>query len=230
MNDIAIKTRADLLKHPLFANLYRDTSGNPCVWMNSYCCQACTSEQVDWCDEWSCQCDDECPNCGASVSPVGSDWIGPDDPIARALWELLPEAGSKGPLDLQWTSDDLAATINLAAAPLDFNKIDDAAIEALREAGFYAGPWDEAESEPALTPALRAERLLSALSYLYEFDEPHIVIADALVDLRHACDLHDLSFSNHDRTAQQNYAAERLADIQGDEGPILIETEGGEPQ
>ena len=202
MNDIAIKTRADLIHHPLFADLYRDTSGNPCVWMNSYSCQACTSEQVDWCDEWSCQCDDECPNCGASVSPVASDWIGPDDPIARALWEMLPEGGEALPGH------------------------DDAAIEALREAGFYAGPWDEAESEPALTPALRAERLLSALSDLYEFDEPHIVIADALVDLRHACDLFDLSFSNHDRTAQQNYAAERLADIQGDEGPILIETEG----
>lgn len=41
---------------------------------------------------------------------------------------------------------------------------------------------------------------------------------------RIASDLHDLSFSNHDRTAQQNYAAERLADIEGDEGPILIET------
>lgn len=31
-----------------------------------------------WTDEWDCLCDDECPNCGADVSP--SDWeeVDPD--------------------------------------------------------------------------------------------------------------------------------------------------------
>ncbi len=38
---------------------------------NHYECARCGSE---WTDEWSCQCDDDCPHCGARhMSPVESD-------------------------------------------------------------------------------------------------------------------------------------------------------------
>lgn len=30
-----------------------------------------------WQDEWSCECDDECPTCGTYVSPAKSEEIGP---------------------------------------------------------------------------------------------------------------------------------------------------------
>ena len=34
----------------------------------------CTDCMTDWDDEWSCACDDECPNCGSGDwSPVSSD-------------------------------------------------------------------------------------------------------------------------------------------------------------
>lgn len=91
-------TRADLMKHPAFADLGTDGDGNPCVWRNSYTCQGCTSEQIDWQDDWSCQCEDACPNCGKDHSPESSAWIaeGTDQPLnpGYQLWESLPEAGS----------------------------------------------------------------------------------------------------------------------------------------
>lgn len=38
---------------------------------NTYQCSRC---EAVWDDEWSCCCDDECPNCGASDhSPIGSE-------------------------------------------------------------------------------------------------------------------------------------------------------------
>lgn len=38
---------------------------------NHYECYRC---DYDWSDEWSCECDDECPSCGARhASPVDSD-------------------------------------------------------------------------------------------------------------------------------------------------------------
>jgi hypothetical protein len=38
---------------------------------NHYHCGDCST---DWVDEWSCCCDDECPNCGSrNWSPVESD-------------------------------------------------------------------------------------------------------------------------------------------------------------
>jgi hypothetical protein len=41
------------------------------AWLeNGYHCPAC---DTDWCGEWSCACDDTCPNCGcADVSPYDS--------------------------------------------------------------------------------------------------------------------------------------------------------------
>jgi hypothetical protein len=35
----------------------------------SCCCGA------EWVDEWSCQCDDECPACGAPIEPYRSEDI-----------------------------------------------------------------------------------------------------------------------------------------------------------
>lgn len=72
-----------------FAGMAADTSGNPCVWLNRYQCQCGAS----WSDSWSCQCDDECGNCHRDISPHASEWVGSPSPIAKQLWELLPEAG-----------------------------------------------------------------------------------------------------------------------------------------
>lgn len=33
---------------------------------NHYHCEDC---DVEWEDEWSCACDDECPECGTPISP-----------------------------------------------------------------------------------------------------------------------------------------------------------------
>lgn len=89
-------TRAALMQHPAFAGLNTDTEGNPCVWRNSYTCRSCTSEQIDWTDDWSCGCDDECPNCGESHSPHDQQWLAKCDAngFVGKLWENLPEAGS----------------------------------------------------------------------------------------------------------------------------------------
>ena len=96
-----IKTRADLARLPVFCDLPKDTSGNPCVWMNFYeCgCGAC------WDDTWSCKADDDCGRCGETNSPTESAWLGPsagrasdserESPqtkmSAYELWESLPE-------------------------------------------------------------------------------------------------------------------------------------------
>ncbi|WP_444679581.1 hypothetical protein [Halomonas sp. E19] len=39
-------------------------------WLNHYECSECGNE---WSDEWSCQCDDRCPACDTSCSPIESD-------------------------------------------------------------------------------------------------------------------------------------------------------------
>lgn len=83
-------TRADLMNHPEFEHLEKDSEGNPCVWKNDYRCE-CGEE---WDGVWSCQCDDECGICGKDISPDESEWIGPDEGPALELWENLPEAGS----------------------------------------------------------------------------------------------------------------------------------------
>jgi hypothetical protein len=40
---------------------------------NQYECPRCGTE---WEDQWSCGCDDECPDCGLDCSPVTSEEIG----------------------------------------------------------------------------------------------------------------------------------------------------------
>ncbi len=79
---ITYKTRADLLNLAGFHHLDTDSCGNPIVWENHFTCRTCSSEQVDWIDNWSCQCDDECPECGEAVSPYDSIWIGPENQVS----------------------------------------------------------------------------------------------------------------------------------------------------
>jgi len=83
-------TRADLMTRPAWQGMNTDLVGNPAVWLSSYTCDHGHS-LVSWQDEWSCQCDDECPRCGASLE-AESEWVGPPDPKEISLWESLPEA------------------------------------------------------------------------------------------------------------------------------------------
>ena len=46
--------RGELICQPAFRNTYECSCGET------------------WTDEWSCACDDECPSCGAVVSPSKS--------------------------------------------------------------------------------------------------------------------------------------------------------------
>lgn len=47
-----------------------DTDGAPCRFVNHYSCDNCG---VDWWDQWSCACDDDCPACGITMSPYDSE-------------------------------------------------------------------------------------------------------------------------------------------------------------
>lgn len=87
-------TRADLMQHPDFQHLRVDTSGNPCVWLNYYNCDHGYIDAEPWSSEWSCQCEDECPVCGAATEPAESDWLPTGGAESEQLWEGLPEAGA----------------------------------------------------------------------------------------------------------------------------------------
>ena len=43
--------------------------------INHYVCSDCGEA---WDDEWSCACDDDCPACGATMSPEDSDDVTED--------------------------------------------------------------------------------------------------------------------------------------------------------
>lgn len=34
-------------------------------------------DHPEWSDEWSCMCNDECPNCGAEIEPYDSEDLRP---------------------------------------------------------------------------------------------------------------------------------------------------------
>lgn len=92
MTLVVLKERQDLFELPQWASVGSDSSGEPVVWQNNYHCESGET----WSDDWSCQCDDDCPCCGESYTAESSDWIGPDDLLMRALWESLPdEAGAR---------------------------------------------------------------------------------------------------------------------------------------
>ena len=48
-----------------------DGEGQPCRHVNHYEC-VCGET---WTDQWSCQCNDECPACGREIEPHSSDYI-----------------------------------------------------------------------------------------------------------------------------------------------------------
>lgn len=91
-----IRTRSGLFASEVWASLglAADSSGNPCVWRNWYACDCLDGGRSEWSMEWSCQCDDKCPECGCAVSPYQGEWIGPSGAVAQAFWEALPEAGA----------------------------------------------------------------------------------------------------------------------------------------
>lgn len=49
-----------------------DPSGEPLIWLNYYSHDECGTE---WQDEWSCQCNNKCPECGAAIGPYKSEEI-----------------------------------------------------------------------------------------------------------------------------------------------------------
>ncbi|MCE6958761.1 hypothetical protein LAZ40_06830 [Cereibacter sphaeroides] len=95
-----IRTRADLMRIGAFRDLGSDSCGNPIVWKNHYEHRDCDgySEHEDdppaptWTSDWSCQCDDACPECSVSISPGESVWLGPKERDLIALWESLEDA------------------------------------------------------------------------------------------------------------------------------------------
>lgn len=47
-----------------------DSDGAPCRFTNHYHCSEC---DIDWTDQWSSTCDDECPECGTCFTPTHSE-------------------------------------------------------------------------------------------------------------------------------------------------------------
>jgi DNA-directed RNA polymerase subunit RPC12/RpoP len=47
----------------------KDSDGEPCRFLNLYRCDDCGTE---WQDQWSCACDDRCPECDAEIEPFHS--------------------------------------------------------------------------------------------------------------------------------------------------------------
>jgi hypothetical protein len=61
---------------------------------NKYVCPKCRS---DWDSDWSCGCDDECPECGeGDISPVSSEdrtvVVKPESDDSWAFWRSTSEA------------------------------------------------------------------------------------------------------------------------------------------
>lgn len=62
------------------------------IFQNFYKHEEC---EVEWDDKWSCACDDECPECGTSISPNYSKqlrWINPiNDDLLGVSYYVRPE-------------------------------------------------------------------------------------------------------------------------------------------
>jgi len=67
-----------------FADDRTDSEGNPCGFLNRYCCD-CGNE---WADQWSCACDDRCPVCNTSTSPSSSRDLVMRDQIQTETFQL----------------------------------------------------------------------------------------------------------------------------------------------
>ena len=80
--------------------------------INYYRCPKCGQT---WCDEWSAQCDDDCPNCGARhISPYKSADAPIDhEVIVAQLIAAVSEARDHGDDIPDWLSDLADAAIEL---------------------------------------------------------------------------------------------------------------------
>jgi hypothetical protein len=80
--------------------------------INYYRCPKCGQT---WCDEWSAQCDDDCPNCGARhISPYKSADAPIDhEVIVAQLIAAVSEARDHGDDIPDWLSDLEDAAIEL---------------------------------------------------------------------------------------------------------------------
>jgi len=57
-------------------NEMSDEDEEETLWLNHYKCSHCGTE---WSDEWSCQCNDRCPKCGAETEPYQSEEISDEE-------------------------------------------------------------------------------------------------------------------------------------------------------
>jgi hypothetical protein len=65
-----------------------DTDGKPCRFLNHYRCSECFAH---WSNQWSCQCNDHCPNCGlGDIEPWRSEDIDNDGNIVRDQVSATP--------------------------------------------------------------------------------------------------------------------------------------------
>ena len=53
---------------------HTDSDGSPCRLVNFYKCPSCGAA---WTDQWSCACNDRCPECGVEVEPEESEELVP---------------------------------------------------------------------------------------------------------------------------------------------------------
>lgn len=81
-----LRHRAELADIPEIAALGTDSCGLPLAFANHYICTDC---DTTWTDEWSCEVDDACGQCGCNISPESSALRIPE--THAQLFELLPE-------------------------------------------------------------------------------------------------------------------------------------------
>lgn len=73
--------RFDEAPEPTTPKIEDDEEEEEGWFLNHYRCDECidpesdpeNGELLEWSDEWSCQCDDECPECGRAFSPYKSE-------------------------------------------------------------------------------------------------------------------------------------------------------------
>jgi hypothetical protein len=58
-----------------------DSDGAPCRFVNHYHCDAC---DTNWHDQWSCACNDRCPECDREIEPYASDELDLDGSLRSA--------------------------------------------------------------------------------------------------------------------------------------------------
>lgn len=149
-----LNTRADLMQHPAFAGADTDFNGNPIVWINHYSCPSSTTEQDDWVDSWSSGISNNCQNCGKAHAPYKSDWVGPDNPYLRRLWQALPEAVGKPPKAEQWTPSQIEAMKDQNMSPAQIVS----RINMIKTAAKVKKLIDEMDADPEQCQTMKAER------------------------------------------------------------------------